>query len=451
MLPKPVGDGPDYENIAFHLWQGRGFVYDSTDLAWRAAYERSNQNYAVHLGSAPRNYPTTARPPLFPVIVAGIYSALGRNEWAFSTVRLFSATCLALAGALAVQLTVQVLGGLAEAKADLRMTTGASWKPPPLAMGGVATLILVAVNRTLREYATDFLTEPLALLLMQIFVMLTIALCSAEHRVNEAGAPSWFSRREVRLGLSAGAVLGGLILTRSMFIVWLPAIWILFFAALPSGRFKRLNLSTLVVVTACMVCAPWWVRNCLVLERLMPLGTQGATTLIGGYSDAALAGNGDWQPEPEQQLRHALSQRSDFQGLESDTARELVVAQQASRHLRTWLWEHLRDMPVLVARRVYVHWNPYSGASLLWKIPLILGAIGLIAMRVRASYWLLGLPLTSTVVVAVFYSTGGRFLVPLYGVLFTVAGLGVGLVAGMFTRRLKATNRTGVNEDVHGR
>ncbi|MCA9133813.1 MAG: hypothetical protein KDA45_11690, partial [Planctomycetales bacterium] len=72
-----------------------------------------------------------------------------------------------------------------------------------------------------------------------------------------------------------------------------------------------------------------------------------------------------------------------------------------------------------------VHWNPYYGRSLLWKAAFILGLLSLLRQRHRAAWWLGGLPLVSTVVVAALYATGGRFLVPLYGVLFTLAGYGV--------------------------
>ncbi len=412
--PKPIGDGPDYENMAFHIWRGRGFLFDSTNDEWREPYQRSELDYSIQLHANPRNYPSTARPPMFPLMVAGVYGVLGRTEWAFATVRLFSATCLAVAGALAVQLTVRLMQAARSAKLG-------SW-----VVGGMATLFFFMINRTLRDYATDFLTEPLALLLMQVFVLLAISLCSHEYGIRSDSTPMHETRSQLVLSMWAGAVFGALILTRSMFVVWLPAIWMLFLVALPGDRATRFKLSTVVVLCACALCAPWWLRNCLVLDRFMPLGTQGATTLLGGYSDEALLGNGDWQAGPELQLRHELSQLSSFQTLTTDSEREIAIAVEASHRVRQWLWEHLHDLPILILRRIYVHWNPYAGASLLWKVPLILGAVGLLARREPARFWLLGLPLTSTVVVAGFYSTGGRFLVPLYGILFTVAGMGVG-------------------------
>jgi hypothetical protein len=80
------------------------------------------------------------------------------------------------------------------------------------------------------------------------------------------------------------------------------------------------------------------------------------------------------------------------------------------------------------------HWNPYSGRSGLWKLLI---AIGLIWAALRAPggrVWLVGLPLLSTVSVMLLYETGGRFLVPLYGLLFTLAGLAV---SGWWTKTPK--------------
>ncbi len=436
--PKPVGDGPDYENIAYHLWQGRGFVIDTSDETWREIYASNPSDYALHLQSAPRNLATTARPPLFPVVVAGMYGVLGRNAWGFAGVRLFSATCLALAGALAVWLTAHLLSPPTNRGTPRR-------KPTWTLVGAGTTLGLVAVNRTLRDYSTDFLTEPLALLLMQVFVVMAVMACTSKSSLSNAdaakGARSYLKRREWCLGWGMGAVWGALILTRSMFVVWLPAIWLLFLIALPYQRLPRIALATLVVLSACGVCSPWWIRNCIVLQRLMPLGTQGPTTLLGGYSDAALAGNGDWQAVPEQQLRQELLEQSDFQSLTSDSQREVVVAQEAARRVRGWFWQHVGDLPGLICRRIYVHWNPYTGASLLWKLPFLIGAIGLIVRRDWAGYWLLGLPIVSTLVVAAFYSTGGRFLVPLYGVLFTVAGLGLSYAFEFISRKVVDIDR----------
>jgi hypothetical protein len=157
----------------------------------------------------------------------------------------------------------------------------------------------------------------------------------------------------------------------------------------------------------------------------MPLGTQGPIALVGGYSDEALAGDGDWQYESELQLRRRVAQSEGFRTARDETQRELLVALAAKQEFSHWIRNHVSDLPRLAIKRIYVHWNPYTGRSLIWRMAILAGAMWLVFRRDRAAWWLIGLPLTSTLVVAVLYSTGGRFLVPLYGILFVLSGLGV--------------------------
>ncbi len=424
-----MGDGPDYENIAYQLYNGHGFRIDTLNANWRSVYEQTDSDYSAHLQSPPRQLQTTGRPPLFPLVVCGIYQVIGRNEYAFAAVRIFLATCLALSGALSVWLTSHVLKDATQPWAER--------------IGCAATLLLAASSRTLQDYATDFLTEPLALLLMQLFVL---CVCVLGNDVIDNDSDQIDSRKSgTRHGMivAAGVLLGLLILTRSMFVVWLPAIGLLVMvAAHRLTLLGRLRTAALLVLVACLVCSPWWVRNVLVLQRWMPLGTQGAITLLGGYSDAALRSNGDWQAAPELALRDELSQRVNFRSLANDSQRELEVAEVAEKRVEQWFWQHSQDLPGLFAKRIHVHWNPYSGRSLIWKLAMVLGVAGLVVHRRREAWWLLGLPLVSTLVVAMFYSTGGRFLVPLYGVLFTLGGLGVAYSWASLTQLVAQPNST---------
>ncbi|MCA9133920.1 MAG: hypothetical protein KDA45_12225, partial [Planctomycetales bacterium] len=357
--PKPAGDGPDYENLAFHLASGAGFTLDNTNPQWRAPYvdfqlaSGQSEAYAAHL-TQPRQLVATGRPPLFPLLVAGVYRVLGRGELGFAAVRLLLASCLALSGALAVFLAAALLS---------------TWPSRgPQLVAAAATLFFAATNRTLRTYATDFLTEPLALLLMQLFVLVVLYLCGVWGRLHQQASPAqpnWHQPSAdatnaaaiARYGVSwvaivAGLLWGALVLARSMFVLWLPAIWLLVALTLPASKWLRFRTATVVVGTACLVCLPWWWRNVAVLERWMPLGTQGPITLLGGYSDAGLQSNGEWQFAPEQHLRRELTHVPEFQALASDTQREVWVARAARVRVRTWLGEHWRDLPWMAAKRI---------------------------------------------------------------------------------------------------
>lgn len=411
--PKPDGDGPDYENIGFHLARGDGFVFDNSDPSWQQPYADRATIYAQRLDTPHRDMIATWRPPLFPLLIGVIYKSIGRSPSAWASVRVFSAVCMALAGAIAIALIGRLLNGYAHPRvSDVACMSG---------------LALAASNRTLREYATDFLTEPLALLLMQIFLLIVVAVRSpvGADRHSAKGKHPAKRRHWWLLGL-AGVIFGMLILTRSMFVLWLPGVGLLTVLYMTGSCWRRVEAAGLLCGVALLVCLPWWIHNVVVLERFMPLGTQGSITLLGGYSNAALAGNGDWQLAPELELREELSHTATYHELSDATLREAWIAEVASLRVRYWIRQHLGEIPVLVAKRVYTHWNPYSGRALLWKLAILAGLIGVLYHRQPAALWLVGLPLISTMVVAALYSTGGRFLVPLYGVLFTLGGIGIG-------------------------
>ncbi len=437
--PKPVGDGLDYENIGFHLAIGEGYAIDNQNPTWRAVYEAEPERYAQHLEAPPRNLWATGRPPTLPTLVAAIYSCLGRGPAAFATIRLVLACSLAVSGAISAYWTARMVNSCAWRSATRRSDLAAQ-------VAVLCTIGLAALNNTLKTYATDFLTEPIALLLTQLFVCLILSASLNEQRL----ALGW------RLA-GMGVCIGMLILTRSIFIVWLPGLWFVCFMALRSNpqdsdaehthamsRSLRSGVPALgVVALGLLCCAPWWTRNVQVLDAWMPLGTQGPVTLLGGYSAESLAGGGDWQPQPEQRLRAKLRQSAPATATrEQQTVHEVEIARAARQQLRLWLADNWRQLPTLLLARLTTHWNPYSGKSLAWKVLILLGLIALFVWRHPARWLCVALPLTSTVVAMALYTTGGRFLVPLYGLLFTLSGCGTFFVLSALLGQTKQLNQS---------
>jgi hypothetical protein len=166
-----------------------------------------------------------------------------------------------------------------------------------------------------------------------------------------------------------------------------------------------------------------------VLESWMPLGTQGPITLVGGYSDEALLHQGEWQIEPEQRLRAWAERELPAEESSSIPRRETRIAREASRLVRNWAGQHTADLPKLAIMRVVNEWNPYSGRALAWKLLAVLGLCWLTIAAPRAAWILGGVLVLNTLCIMLLYSVGGRFLVPLYGVLYTLAGLGMTSIA----------------------
>jgi hypothetical protein len=410
--PKPTSDGPVYENMAYHLSVGDGFWIDWQNPQWRELYERSAEraDFQFYLNAPSQSMPMTGRPPLFPALVAVVYKLVERGPTAFAIVRLFSALCLALACAVAVANAAAVM-----AKFEV---SGRKFSSSSIGVGCAAAVLLAASNRTLLSYASDFLTEPLALLLTQLLVAALLAITQS----RACTMPENISWRWVA---ALAAVVAGMILVRSLFVLWLPGLWLLIMVIRNRHRMRD---ATVIMAVALALMAPWWIRNCVVLERFMPLGTQGPITLLGGYCDEALAGGGDWQHTPEQVLRQAMREDEAFNALPNDTARELKIADESKRLVRAWIADHLGNLPQLFVARIITHWNPYTGKSLLWRLLSLVGAIYLVVNRRPEAWVLVGLPVMNTVLVAALYTTGGRFLVPLYGILFTLSAIGVAVL-----------------------
>ena len=424
--PKSVGDGLQYENIAFHLWSTGEYRFDNSSPDWRITYEaassqlekdRGAADYSVHLDAPERNLLASDRPPLYPMIVAGFYSILGRGAASFVATHLFSHLCLALSSALAAVVVVRLLRICSPMASD-RIAIGLAFLP----------MVFSVTNRTLQSYTSDFLTEPLAMVLMQGTVLMLLNLCSsADNR-----------RARVWSCILAGVSLGALILTRSVIVLWLPG-WLFLLLLLPcSSRKSALKHAACILLVTCILCSPWWIRNIAVTGRFLPLGTQGMIALLGGYNKWSWEDGGEWRFEAERELRSNLRQEETWQNASSDLERELLVYDTAREELSRFARMHLADLSRIGIARTVTHWNPYSGRSLIWK-GLILWGVGLLFVKCRnlrssggdsnylkaTTILYLGLPILSTLMAAILYTVGGRFLLPSYGLLNTLAALGV--------------------------
>jgi hypothetical protein len=430
-LPKPTSDGPVYENMAFHLFKGRGFYVDWSDDQWRSPYEQSARSaeYVSYLNAPPQSMPMTGRPPLLPVIIATIYKIVGRNETAFAIVRIMLGMCLAIACGLSI----------ANARTALdRMYRGAKYSAFiwPIRLGCIGAIVFAASNRTLVGYANDFLTEPLALLATQLLVTLLLFV-QGQPSIGKVTADSREQHlRPFLVALAISFTIAVMIFSRSLFVLWLPGIWGLLIFVWPGTMNQKLRWTTITAICTLVFLSPWWIRNCVVLGRFMPLGTQGPITLLGGYCDEALANGGDWQHAPELRLRESLRSDPHFVALPNDTQRELKVVDESRGLVRAWIKTHWREFPEMFVQRIITHWNPYFGRSLVWKLLALWGVVTIISNRRSEAWIFVGIPLMNTILVAMLYTTGGRFLVPLYGVLFTLAAIGITSLICLMNPRL---------------
>ncbi len=456
--PKPVGDGPDYENVAYQISKGRGWSIDWTDAGWQQPYIEASQpqavtnddadsgsaspttewpiaDYSAQLSRTDGLAATTARPPLLPFINAMIYAVVPRGPTAFAVMRVLLAICIAVAGSVAVAISVRVVSQLTK-----------RWWPTLVA--AMVTMALTVLDRTVRSYATDFLTEPVALLLTQLWVwslcelLLVPILHPSKPSSDQPAHLRWqlpWQRERWLVGIS-GVLLGLMVLTRSLMVLWIPGVWLMILLAtriryrnfFSLNAFDRVLLptfsedcrrATAIVGIAMVVCAPWWIRNCIVLKNFMPLGTQGPITLVGGYNDDAIALKGQWHVGPEIRLRR----EAEIEVPNADIpAREVHVARRASAQVKTWIRQHLGTLPNLAWVRLKNEWNPYNGRALAFRLAALVGLCWLFTLHRSAALLLGGVIIVNSITVMMLYSVGGRFLVPTYGILYTLAGIGIG-------------------------
>lgn len=436
--PKPIGDGLCYESIAFSLYSGKGFFEDYRSEEWRSIYENDPAYSDLLQRTDQRVLPATGRPPILPMMIASVYSIVDRTPTAFMLIRLELVGCLVISGAMAAGLSALLL----------HRVTNQIWIS---AVGASLTIGLAATQNTLKEYATDFLTEPIALFWLQTLITIFVIRWfeKAKPQSNFPDVPkgqpphtkpvrATFWKWDIMIGIC----MGMLVLTRSMFIFWIPGLIGLQYLSESGSRATRLRWVVRAGGVSLLVCLPWWIHNCWSLGQFMPLGTQGNIALLGGFSDEAYQDMGNWSYEPELALRHEME--PSLSNLANDTEREIAVSREASSRLHDWIVRNPEKLPQLVLMRAVTHWNPYMGKSAIWKLLIVIGAVWIMRSYPGLRWWMLGLPVLSTLVVMSLYETGGRFLVPLYAHLFMLGGLSVGTAWAV----MRTLRKTGLPQDV---
>jgi 4-amino-4-deoxy-L-arabinose transferase-like glycosyltransferase len=224
--PPIAGDGPDYDNIAYHLTQGQGFVEIWTEDTL-APYPSDSALYAILVDRIGQPPIFGHRPPGYPLFLAGIYSVFGRD---FAAVRL-------------MQIIVD------SASVVLLTLLGFRWHSRRI--GWIAG-VLAAVNPLLIYYARMLTAESAS-----IFMLLVLALLVSSFER---------SRRPSGI-LAAGIALGALLMLKSAFVLCAPALAaILAWRHIKEPRYAAVAVS-LLTLGALLVAGPWIVRNEAIFGR----------------------------------------------------------------------------------------------------------------------------------------------------------------------------------------
>lgn len=236
--------GPDalsYDVLARNLLKGEGL--------WKWDYQGLFAD--PHQALAVRSF----RPPLLPVVLAGLYGVVGHRLWAARLVMavLSAAACLAV-----MRLARRVFD------ARVALLTG----------------LLMAVYPKLVYYAGAIVTENLYILLLALALWALVA-------GREAGG--WWR------WATAGGLLGLATLCRSALLAFPPVACLWVVVARP--RWRSVAEGALVALGFAAVMSPWWIRNAGFHGRFIPATTEGGLTFwVCNRRGADGGGHVDYRP-----------------------------------------------------------------------------------------------------------------------------------------------------------
>lgn len=363
--PPETGDGHDYDAIAFNVWQGRGFGYHWSDENWRKPYQ-GIPRYRLLLTRTSDYYPTTYRPPAMPYLLSAVYAITDRNFTAWRVVN-----CGIMAGAVTTAAIIS-----------------AQFAGIPAAV--IAAAILLQ-SRELTRYSAMFMTEPLATFMLTLLAWMWV------RNAREG----WTTKRAT----TSGIVMGGLLAARTIFILTTPALLILPGKDLSFGSKLAWKTKAICFAVAIIVISPWWIRNIIVLDAFMPLGTQGGINLPMGFGPRALRSQGVWASNPGDGWPEIAALKLDI------VTSEVMLAKHRQRLTLTWMMDNPGQVLHLMWLHVSQDLKPGRDFSSRWLLPL--AAVSALVLWRVPGVWVLVLMVGGNILsIALTYSAGGRFMVP---------------------------------------
>ena len=282
----------------------------------------SKHCYCIH-----GNYATISRAPLWPWILAIIYSLSG--EQAFYA-RLFycflgSGTCL-----ITYSFARDLFG-----------------KRVAFCVGTIA-----ACYTGLFLYDGWLYTESLYTFCLTGFTYALFRVQKSYQSSNESSdrRSFWYSFVQYRWIILSGLLLGAAVLTRpnGSALFGIVCLWGILLIFLKQARWKHLiKHAIMVMLIAAVIIVPWTYRNYRVSHQFVLVATGMGEVLIGSYNDGALAKGGIWSPPAGSKIHDEVGYT---------TADDKDETQQAL----AWIQLHMNEMPYLLSLHFVNMWKPYT-------------------------------------------------------------------------------------------
>ncbi|MGZ7042494.1 MAG: ArnT family glycosyltransferase, partial [Thermoanaerobaculia bacterium] len=391
-LPPPPGDTQDYDNIALQILRGRGFAIDYTDPEWKEPYRRHNEDgtYDEILSRTEPFHLTAYRPPLLPFALALTYRVIGR-------------------GFLAWRIIESLLTAFA-----LMLVCAVAWRTfgPRVALIAAGLMFL---STTYVTYVATWglLTEPFAIFAISV---LTWSLSRLEPE------PQYW------IAAIGGLAMATLCLTRSLYVVWIPVLPVLMWWISREGADRRRSLIAVAIFVTFAVApqVPWWIRNCRVTGAFMPFGTQAGTNVYAAYGDLAVwPHRGVWWWAKARQYENAyVHEIGSCKGCD-----EAALARYGTRGARVWALHHLRELPRLAYWKVTATWMAMDDTGPFGTVFWFAVAAPLVFwrrrrfIRVKIALSMLTVIVMNFAVIALTWSAGWRFIVPVEPLLSILAAV----------------------------
>jgi 4-amino-4-deoxy-L-arabinose transferase-like glycosyltransferase len=347
-----IGDWYFYHWQAQLIAQGRGFV-DPWILLGTGQYRAS----AIH-------------PPLYPLLLSGLYSLGGHSTLDQRSLGLFL-------GAI----TIVLVGFLGRRVGGQRV--------------GIVAALLCAVYPLMIAVDGDLMSETLYGPLIAGMLLAAFAV---------------LDRPTVRRALLLGALIGLASLTRSEALLFLPFLVLpVAWRARPSWR-GRARVAIAAILSCVVVLAPWTIRNQIAFGRFVLVSTNDATVLAGANCDQTYHGTdmGTWsitcianRTSTNEAVQAAIWRRQGLDYVSHHLTRLPVVM--AVRLLRVWdLWQPRRQARSFAEGRLVGVEEAGVGT---YYVLMLIGVVGVLALRRRRDNLLLVL-LAPAVVVCVSTAVG---------------------------------------------
>ena len=441
--PSATGDEPEYDNLSWELAHGRGFRVDYSNPEFRAPYEAAAESSELYrLPTSTRIRPVTNRPPLYPFVMSLANRLLGRQ---FVGIRTIDALSMAVICGMLVTMVLRTaatshLGAAGELGGNDHVDHSPAtsrqdrdpWQPLGFAIAAMTALLFVAVDTRTRLYGRAILTEAMAAVEVAILCVLLFRFADRPTIWRAAGI---------------GALLAIALLTRTQFILWMPGL-ILTMAwlavrqqpravtdadspATSVGLWKQaVLLPGISVLVMLLLSSPWMMRNCVVLGKFMPLGSQGWVQLSAAFSDSVWKYNGLWTNLDSEGFYDEVV-TPEMSPIEVDLAK----ADHSRRRAMEWIAAHPGKAMALVPIKLVQEFRPRTIPEAIVLVLSIAGA-GL-AWRDRRARIFLAVVATCCVSIAVTWSVEGRFIVPLLFAQHGFIGLGLVRLGETLTRRVR--------------